>query len=115
VTWPTRRSTLADLVPEEPTNEQLAKFLVIYAKTVTGAENLDLKAPVLETIMNHDEKYRQAALKTHRRFQQDIDEMLGKMERGELRCEHIRPNGKHCPNSNEPGSFYCGLHKDEEA
>lgn len=99
---------------EEPTNEQLAKFLVIYSKTIAEAEDLKLNAFVLETIMDHDEKYRQAALRTYRQFQDHIDEMLGKMERGELRCEHIRPNGKKCPNFNEPGSFYCGLHKDEE-
>lgn len=98
----------------EPTNEQLAKFLVIYAKQIRGAEDLELSAPVLESIMNHNEEYRQAALKTHRQFQDQIIEHTKQMEAGMLRCEHIRPNGKKCPNANEPGSYYCGLHKDEE-
>jgi hypothetical protein len=98
---------------KEPTNEQLAKFLVFYAQTTSGIEHLQLNPVILENIMSHDEDYRQAALRSHRQFQKEIDDLLEKRNQGQLRCEHIRPNGKHCPNFNEPGSFYCGLHKDE--
>jgi hypothetical protein len=98
----------------EPTNEQLANFLVLYAGLVPGAEDLELSAPVLATIMDHNETYRQAALKRHREFQHQVNEYGEKMKDGMLQCAHIRPNGKNCPNFNEPGSYYCGLHKDSE-
>lgn len=101
------------MVDQEPTNEQLANFLVIFAHTVPGAEDLELNASVLESILSHNEKYRQTALRNHRQFQRQAIETAEKMARGELPCAHIRPNGKNCPNFNEPGSLYCGLHKDE--
>lgn len=100
--------------PKEPTNEQLARFLVVYAQTKLGTQNLQLDAPVLQAMMDDNEEYRQSALKTHRRFQQQIDEMFELMQQGRLGCAHIRPNGKHCPNFNEPGSYYCGLHKEAD-
>lgn len=98
----------------EPTNEQLGRFLAIYAKQFPGLDSLNVGADVLESMLDRNPAYREAAIRHHQRFQNQIDEMLNKMKKGELRCEHIRPNGKKCPNFNEPGSFYCGLHKDEE-
>lgn len=99
----------------EPTNEQLASFLVIAAPhIVPGAESLALSPPVLESLMSQNPSFREAALRHHRKFQDLIFEHTEKMNRdGELQCEHIRPNGKKCPNRNEAGSLYCGLHKEE--
>lgn len=98
----------------EPTNEQLARFLVVYAGHIPGAEGLQLSPPVLESLMSQNPKFREGALRHHRQFQDQIHELTKKMEAGELTCEHIRPNGKRCPNFNEPRSFYCGLHNKEE-
>jgi hypothetical protein len=98
----------------EPSNEQLAKFLVVYAKQFPGLEILQVDAPTLEWMLDHNSKYREASLRHHRRFQEKIIELTRKMKAGELQCAHIRHNGRPCPNSNEPGSYYCGLHKDEE-
>lgn len=97
----------------KPTNKQLARFLEIVASTVPGAEGIHPSAEILEMMLNENPLYREAALRKHRRFQQQIDEVHKKMERGQLQCDHIRPNGKMCPNWNQPGSFYCGLHKDQ--
>lgn len=97
----------------EPTNEQLARFLVVYARNVPGTDELMLSAPVLESLMSTNPRFREGALRAHRRFQEQIHEVSSKMELGELQCEHIRPNGKRCPNKNEPGIFHCGLHKGE--
>jgi hypothetical protein len=63
---------------KEPTNEQLAKFLVFYAQTTSGIEHLQLNPVILENIMSHDEDYRQAALRSHRQFQKEIDDLLEK-------------------------------------
>lgn len=99
----------------EPTNKQLASFLVVYAPQILpGAESLALSPPVLEVLLSENPTFREAGLRHHRAFQEQIFEHTEKMEKGELRCEHIRPNGKKCPNHNEPGSLYCGLHKFEE-
>lgn len=99
----------------EPTNEQLAKFLIVYAKHIfPGAEKLELSPPILESLLSSNPTFREAGLRHHRMFQDHIFEMTEKMEKGELQCEYVRPNGKRCPNYNEPGSMYCGLHKSEE-
>lgn len=98
---------------EEPTNEQLANFLMIYAKHIPGMEALQLSAPHLELLMNNNPQFRAGALRHHKKFQQDIVATGMKIAKGELQCEHIRPNGKRCPNHNEPGDIYCGIHKDE--
>jgi hypothetical protein len=98
----------------EPTNEQLAKFLVVYASTVPEMAHLNLSAPILEHILDTQPEYRVGALKRHRQFQQEIHEVARRVEEGTLGCAHIRPNGKNCPNANEPGTYYCGLHQDSE-
>jgi hypothetical protein len=36
------------------------------------------------------------------------------MREGKLQCEHILLSGKQCPNRNEPGTMYCGLHQQED-
>jgi hypothetical protein len=99
----------------EPTNAQLARFLVVYARDIfPGAENLKLSPPILESLMSTNPVFRETALRHHRAFQDKIVELTEKMAKGELQCEFIRPNGKRCPNYNEPGHMYCGLHKSEE-
>jgi hypothetical protein len=100
----------------EPTNEQLARFLVVYAPQIMpGAASLQLSAPHLELLMTNNPEFRAGALRHHRRFQDEIFELQEKIERGgELQCQHIRPNGKMCPNRNEAGSMFCGLHRFEE-
>lgn len=95
----------------EPTNEQLANFLMVYARQIPEAADLDLSAPVLESLMSQNPKFRAGALRHHREFQQRINELGAKMEAGELQCEYIRPNGKQCPNHNQEGSPFCGLHQ----
>lgn len=104
---------MADREYTEPTNEQLAKFLSIAAPQITGL-NLNPEPWVLEMLLTRDPNFRENALRHHRKFQDQIHEHTEKMMRGgELQCEHIRPNGKKCPNRNEAGSLYCGLHKAE--
>ncbi len=98
----------------EPTNEQLAKFLVVEARHTPELQHLHLSAPILEALMSQQPEFREAALLKHRRFQDQIKEMTRLMKAGKLQCEHVRPNGKRCPNRNEPGSFYCGLHKEKD-
>lgn len=105
---------VADQEYKEPTNEQLAKFLVVYAKSIPGMENFDLHAPILETMLAADPQYRAGALRHHRNFQKDIMEFAKKLAAGELQCEHIRPNGKRCPNWNQPDTLYCGLHQEDD-
>lgn len=107
---------MPDQAHTEPTNAQLANFLVVYAKRFmgVGGKHLSLDASTLERMMDHDNTYREDALKTHRNFQKKLDEYMDKLEKGQMQCEHIRPNGKRCPNFNEPGKVYCGLHKDDE-
>lgn len=99
----------------EPSNEQLAKFLIVYSHQIPGAENLQLSAPILEALMSQNARLREGALRHHRRFQEQINELSKKMMAGELQCQYIRPNGKQCPNYNEPSSSFCGLHKDQES
>lgn len=99
----------------EPSNEQLAKFIVVYLAHIPGLAALPLTpdAYILERQFELSSHLREAALVHHRRFQDQIFELTEKMNTGELQCEHIRPNGKRCPNYNEPGHMYCGLHKAE--
>lgn len=96
----------------EPTNEQLANFMVVYARTNPRFDILDVNAGVLEAIFDHNDRHRQTCLKIHRDFQERINELSQKMMDGTLQCEHIRANGKRCPNYNQPGSNFCGLHQD---
>jgi hypothetical protein len=97
----------------EPTNEQLAKFLSVYAKQTPGLEQFRVNPAILESMMALQPEYREAALRLHRQFQTQINNHTLLMKAGKLQCEHFRPNGKRCPNRNEPGSLYCGLHKEE--
>jgi hypothetical protein len=97
----------------EPNNEQLANFLSVYGKTMMG-EHFEVDPYLLESMMERRPELREVGLRHHRRFQEQIHEHTEKMMKGgELQCEHIRPNGKKCPNRNEAGSLYCGLHKSE--
>lgn len=98
---------------EEPTNEQLANFLFVYAKSDSRAKGLHLDASILEMMLERNPVFREAGLEIHRGFQEKANAVSEKMMRGALQCEHIRPNGKRCVNFNESGSFYCGLHKGE--
>jgi hypothetical protein len=106
---------MADEEYKEPTNEQLARFLVVHAKSDPRIAHLQLQlhAPTLELLMNNDPKYREAALLRHRQFQDQINEVTRLMNEGRLQCEHILKSGKQCPNHNLPGIMYCGLHKVE--
>lgn len=100
----------------EPTNTQLANFLSVAAPQISGLEYLELRPDpgMLEFFLERNPQFRQNALRIHRQFQDQIHEHTEKMEKGgELQCEHIRPNGRRCPNRNEAGSLYCGLHKSE--
>lgn len=97
----------------EPTNEQLANFLVVSAQSDPRMAGLHLSPPVLESLLSQNPKHREAALIKHRRFQEQIHEISRRMEAGELQCEHILKSGRQCPNRNEPGIPYCGLHKEE--
>lgn len=103
---------MTDQEYKEPTNKQLANFLTVYAERIVGEHNFSLNPIMLEGMLENP-LYREAALRHHRRFVDETAILTKKMERGQLQCEHIRSNGKKCPNWNEPGSFYCGLHKDE--
>jgi hypothetical protein len=98
----------------EPTNAQLARFIVIYGNTHPLLANLDVNPYFLERIFETDENARQRCLKIHRDFQTKADELGHKIARGEMQCEHIRANGKRCPNYNEPGRLFCGLHQESE-
>jgi hypothetical protein len=97
----------------EPNNKQLARFLVVYASIVPEMAHLNLSAPILEHLLDSDPSYREGALKRHREFQDQVHEVSKKVADGTLGCAFIRPNGKPCPNANEPGTYYCGLHQDE--
>lgn len=97
----------------EPTNKQLASFLVLSAKSDPRMEGLHLSPPILESLLSQNPKYREAALAKHHRFQDQITELSRMMEEGKLQCEHILRSGKRCPNYNEPGYMHCGLHKEE--
>jgi hypothetical protein len=93
----------------EPTNEQLANFLIVYANQIPGTESLMLSAPVLESLMSQNPRFREGALRHHREFQRKATELAKKLALGQLRCLHIRPNGQQCKNFNVPGSMYCGI------
>lgn len=97
----------------EPTNEQLARFLTVYVPSQMGLD-LHPSPSILEQLLDRDLNFRKTALGHHRRFQAQINELNRKMKAGELPCAHIRTNGKPCPNRNQPGSYYCGLHQEEE-
>lgn len=92
---------------QEPTNKQLGSFLAVRAQSL----GFDVPAELLELQMDHNPELRKIGLEHHRKFVEELNEFGRKMEAGELRCEHIRANGKQCPNHNEPGEIYCGLHK----
>lgn len=98
----------------EPTNAQLARFLVIQAQSDPRMEGLKLSPPILESLLSQNPKHRAAALQRHRRFQEQIRHVSQMMDEGKLQCEHILKSGKQCPNRNEPGRMYCGLHGHEE-
>jgi hypothetical protein len=100
-------------VTKEPSNKQLANFLVVYAKQIPGFQDVQLN-PVMIDIQLKVPEFRKVALRHYQKFQQQITELHELMEAGDLQCDHIRTNGKKCPNRNTPGSYYCGLHQDEE-
>lgn len=93
---------------EEPTNKQLGSFLAVRGQLM----GFDIPAELLELQMDHNPEFRRIGLEHHRQFVEELSEYSRKIEAGELRCEHIRPNGKSCPNHNEPGEIFCGLHKE---
>lgn len=97
----------------EPTNEQLAKFLVVYIPSSYGLD-LHPDVGVVEWLLGQKPELREHALRHHRQFCAQINELDQKMKAGQLPCAFIRPNGKQCPNYNQPGSYYCGLHIDQE-
>jgi hypothetical protein len=97
---------------QEPTNKQLAEFMVVISTRLIGEHNLQLDAGMIERLITSDFRYKSTALKHHRRFHDEAKEMHAKMLKGKLRCAHIRDNGKRCVNFNQPGSYFCGLHKD---
>jgi hypothetical protein len=94
---------------KEPTNEQLASFLAVYAKRFPAFEHISPNPAMLEFLLERRPEFREAGLRHHRQFVEGIDELLRKMHDGELQCEYIRPNGQRCKNHNEPGSYYCGI------
>ena len=98
----------------EPTNEQLARFLMVQARSDPRTQGLNLSPPILESLLSQNPKHREAALRQHRRFQEQIWEVSRLLDEGKLQCEHILQSGKQCPNRNEPGIPYCGLHKEEQ-
>lgn len=97
----------------EPTNAQLARFLVVQAKSDPRMAGLQLSPPILESLLSQNPRHREAALIKHRQFQEQLNELTKAMNEGKLLCAHILLNGKQCPNHNEPGYVYCGLHKEE--
>jgi hypothetical protein len=98
----------------EPNDEQLAEFLIVYMPRLVGMDTpFTVPRSIIERMLKNPE-WREVALGHHRKFQKDLKKLMQKVERGQLRCDHILQSGKQCPNFNEPGSFYCGLHKDEE-
>lgn len=98
----------------EPTDEQLINFMIVYMPRLVGMDAPLIVPPQIIGRMLKNPEWRKIALGHHRKFQDDLTKLMEKVERGQLRCEHIRDNGRHCPNFNQPGSFYCGLHQDEE-
>lgn len=100
----------------EPTDEQLVHFLAVYLPSKVGLDpgSVPVMFPtLLERRIAKDPDFRQRGIEQHRQFQEEMNRHHEAMLRGELQCDHIRPNGKQCVNHNEPGSYYCGLHKTE--
>jgi hypothetical protein len=97
----------------EPTNEQLANFLVVQARSDPRMKDLRLSPPIIESLLSQRPDFREAALQRHRLFQEQIAEISRLLNEGKLQCEHILQSGKQCPNRNEPGIIYCGLHKEQ--
>lgn len=97
----------------EPTNEQLASFLAVYARQFPAFSNLAISPAILEHIFETQPDYRELALRKHREFQAQIVEMTELLRKGMLQCEHILRSGKRCPNFNVPGTFYCTFHQGE--
>lgn len=95
----------------EPTNEQLAAFMTVYARRNERFQHLAISPAVLEHIFNTREDYRQNALGVHRGFQEQLNALSAKIQQGLLQCEHILLSEKQCPNYNVPGTHYCGLHR----
>lgn len=99
---------------EEPTNEQLAQFMVVIAPRLIGQDhNLQLDAGMLKRLIESDPRYYQTARRHHRTFHDEQKRLYGMMLEGKLRCSHIRDNDKRCVNFQQPGSWFCGLHKGE--
>ena len=97
----------------EPTNEQLARFLIVYIPSQAGLD-LHPDERIVRFLLESKPELRERALEHHRKFQDQIWELDRKMKAGQLPCGFVRPNGKPCPNYNQPGSYYCGLHIDQE-
>lgn len=87
---------------------------MIYAQNIPAMQGVQLNVGIIEMLLDRDPQFRAGGLRHHRGFQRQIIETAKKMEQGQLQCAHIRSNGKNCPNFNEPGSYYCGLHKGDE-
>lgn len=104
---------MADEEYVEPDNEQLARFLVVYARHIPALSELSLNEHILKAQMDRNPKFREGALKHHRQFQEQINEHTRLTMAGKLQCEGRTKKGKRCPNRNEPGSLYCGLHQDD--
>lgn len=102
-----------EYVYEEPTNEQLANFLMVYAKQIPELDGMRLSAPVLESLMSQNKRFRDGALRKHKMVQEAILKHDRMMQAGKLQCEHILESGKRCPNQNKPGHAWCGLHYEE--
>lgn len=98
----------------EPTNEQLANFLMAQARSDPRMRGMRLSPPIIESLLSLRPDYREAALLKHRRFQEQINELSKALLAGQLQCDHILQSGKQCPNRNQPGHHQCGLHKSEE-
>lgn len=100
----------------EPTNEQLAAFMTVYARRTPAFSHLAISPAILEHIFETRQEYREVALTHHRRFQDNINQLQARIQQGLLQCEHILLSERQCPNYNVPGSHFCGLHQaDEEA
>lgn len=98
----------------EPTNEQLANFMTVYARRNPRFQHLDINPTVLKQIFDTQPEHRKVALRNHRAAQEQINALAAKVQQGLLQCEHTLLNGKQCPNYNVPGTHFCGLHQGEE-
>lgn len=98
----------------EPTNEQLAAFMAVYARRMPAFSHLAISPALLEHIFETRPEYRKVALHHHRKFQNNVNQLQARLLQGLLPCEHILLSGKQCPNHNVPGSHFCGLHQPDE-